>query len=415
MTQDKNTYKPKVSIIIPAWNLWELTKPCLESLAAHTPQELRVEVLVVDNNSTDATKEALAPTLQTLFGEFGHSLRLPENMGFAKACNAGAAKAQGELLFFLNNDTLLTKNWLPPLIQALENTPKLGMVGPLLLYPSERVQHLGIGFSPSLELVHLYHLFPQNHSVVRKKRNLQAITGAALLLPAKLFQDCGGFFTEYINGFEDLDLCCAIRQKGLNLTCIAQSCIYHITSQTPGRFDHDGPNAALLTKRRQGMFKPDQHIFAIEDGFVPRLSPSLELYINLPEAKEQALSTAFAQNFSEERCLARLEHEPFWMGGYALLAQHYAKLGHVEEALQQRLHLAQIAPLPKNMQAVIEAAKKAGDMALATNIALGLQDMYKEIQQKEALQRKAQALYKWAEETGDMALAQLFKQALEHI
>ncbi len=406
----QNAIRPKISVIIPIWNLWDLTKNCLNSLVEHTPQALLdlMEIIVVDNHSTDETAKALAPTVKRLFGAQGHALRMPHNLGFAKGCNIGAAHAQGNLLFFLNNDTQVTKGWLPPLLQALENNAKIGMVGPLLLYPSQKVQHIGITFTHTLELHHLYHLFPHGHPLVHKKRSLQAITGAALMLSAQLFTACGGFYEEYINGFEDLDLCCAVREKGLHLTCIPQSIIYHHTSQSQGRFDHDSQNAQLLTKRRQGIFKPDVHTIALEDGLMPILSPSLELYIALPRAKEEALTTAFTQHFSEERCLIRLENEPLWMGGHKLLAQFYSTQHMPEEALHHHLQLAQIAPLPEHIKAVVHAAKMAQDMPLATQTLIGLQDMLKEIANITSLIHKAQTLQAWAIQTADTALANIF-------
>ena len=97
----------RVSVIIPAWNLWEMTAACLRSLAECSIGE-DLEVLVVDNGSTDATTRELEPLGQRLWGADFRALRLPENLGFAKACNLGARAADGDLLFFLNNDTTCT-------------------------------------------------------------------------------------------------------------------------------------------------------------------------------------------------------------------------------------------------------------------------------------------------------------------
>ena len=107
----------RVSVIIPAWNLWQMTAACLRSLATHSAGQ-DLEVLVVDNGSTDATVGELEPLGQSLWGAGFKALRLPENLGFAKACNLGAHAAAGDLLFFLNNDTTCTPGWLPPLRAA---------------------------------------------------------------------------------------------------------------------------------------------------------------------------------------------------------------------------------------------------------------------------------------------------------
>ena len=73
-----------ISCIIPAWNLWETTRACLLSLAEHSQGE-DMEVVVVDNGSTDATREALDPLGEQLFGARFTALHLPENQGPCRA------------------------------------------------------------------------------------------------------------------------------------------------------------------------------------------------------------------------------------------------------------------------------------------------------------------------------------------
>ena len=67
----------RVSVIIPAWNLWQMTAACLRSLATHSAGQ-DLEVLVVDNGSTDATVGELEPLGQSLWGAGFKALRLPE-------------------------------------------------------------------------------------------------------------------------------------------------------------------------------------------------------------------------------------------------------------------------------------------------------------------------------------------------
>ena len=275
----QNQKPPLVSVIIPAFNQWPHTAQCLHSLRTHTPGVL-AEVVVVDNGSTDATAAELEGLGQGLFGERFTRIRLEENRNFGPGCNLGAAAASGQFLFFLNNDTLLTEGWLPPLLEAFQEDPRLGGAGPLLTYPdTARVQHLGVAFSPTLGLEHLYSQFPSSHPVVGRKRFVQALTGAALFMPASLFQACDGFFAGYVNGSEDLDLCCRLRQQGKRLRCAPKSRIHHLESRTPGRFDHDDANAALLRERCAGGFAPDLHHWTAQDGFEIALTPWLDTYV----------------------------------------------------------------------------------------------------------------------------------------
>ncbi len=407
---------PKISFIIPVWNLWDMTKVCLESLVHCCAKDGlldQIEIIVVDNNSSDATVTELASTLRALVPKTGYSIVLPENLGFAKACNIGAQKASGSLLFFLNNDTIMIEGCVPPLLRTLEINSKIGAVGPLLLYPGDKVQHAGICLNPSLELTYAYHLLPANYVAAQKQRFWQAITGAAFMVPKELFVQCGGFHEEYINGFEDLDLCCQIRKKGYVLTVAHKSRMYHYTSQTPGRFDHNAVNEALLGKRCPGLFAPDQHKVALEADLYPHLNPALKLYVRLAEAKEKALDLVFMQNFDEVRCLARLEKEPYWLNGYELLARYYEENQRWTEALDIRLQQAHLEPYGKNFASLEVCAAHTGDTDIMTNAKQYLVDYAEKTQDIDALQQRALRLQQWAIKNNDTALAKLFETWLQ--
>ena len=247
------------SIIIPAWNLWETTLACLRSLAAQDEGEaLLAEVLVVDNGSTDATATELAAAGEALFGSRFTRLRLEENLGFAAGCNAGARAARGSLLLFLNNDTTVASPWLAPLHEALQNDG-VGAAGPLLLYPDGRNQHCGICFSLFGNPGHLYARFPGSHPALCRPHALQAITGACLALRRADFDACGGFDEGYRNGYEDMDLCFALRRRGLALRVVPESIVIHHEGRTPGRKAHNEANADLFAARWGDVVRPDIH------------------------------------------------------------------------------------------------------------------------------------------------------------
>ena len=300
-----------VSVIIPVLDQWPLTERCLRTLAEHSPDSL--EVLVVDNASTDATPTSCPPLGQALFGKRFNYLRQETNLNFGPANNLGAANACGDHLFLLNNDTELRPDWLPPLLRALAN-PKIGAAGPRLLYPDGRVQHVGITFAPQLGTEHIFEYFPGDHPAALNKRRCQAITAAALMMRADLFRELGGFFEGFRNGSEDLDLCARIRQRGLQLSVCPESVVIHHTSQSVGRFDHDDANAALLCSRQPRSFIPDLHLFARQAGFRLRLTPWLTPYVD-------ASGPQPAWQGSPEIHVLRqlLQREPLWQEGYGLL------------------------------------------------------------------------------------------------
>ena len=305
----------RVSVIIPAWNLVELTSACLRSLATHSAGA-DLEVLVVDNGSTDATPDALPPLGRELFGERFRLLRQPENLGFARGCNAGAHAASGEMLFFLNNDTLCTGGWLAPLLAAFKG--RVGAVGPRLVYPDGRLQHCGIAFSPFFRVGHLYQFFPGDHPVVSRTRPLQAITAAALMLPAALFQEVGGFFEGYRNGYEDMDLCLTLAASGHKLAIAPESRIIHHTSATPERFVHENANGALLMERHGKHLRPDLHLLGRLDGYALKLDAALSCWLELPEARAQELAAA-TERADGDAVAEMLAREPLWRGGWARL------------------------------------------------------------------------------------------------
>ena len=108
--------KPVVSIIIPVVNNLKHNKECLESLYKHAPTKISHEIVIVDNNSSDGSRE--------YFESLGEKIQLvanSETRSFAMSCNQGAKQAKGEYLLFLNNDTYVTANWLTPLLNCFKN------------------------------------------------------------------------------------------------------------------------------------------------------------------------------------------------------------------------------------------------------------------------------------------------------
>ena len=399
---------PKVSVIIPVWNLWDMTASCLRSLAEHTPGE-KMEVLVVDNGSDDGTAEHLPVLGRELFGENFRGIRLPQNMGFAVACNAGARAATGGLLFFLNNDTSVSSGWLPPLVETM-NKPGIGATGPLLLYPDGSVQHCGIAVSPFRGLCHIYEHFPGAHASPRKQRSLQAITGAALMLRKENFFQAGAFFEDYLNGFEDVDLCCALRHMGLRLVLNPQSVVVHHTSRTPGRFNADKRNADLLTRRRRGEIQPDLHLLAARDGYRLCAGRTLTCWLALPETREESLNAELeTQQKTPDFAITILEHllteEPLWLGGRLRFIDMLEAAGHRRKALAAALSALNFFPLPQIQTRLARLARREG---MRDELAPLLNRLAEETNSKaEAFRPAARAVRREARSRNDVVLTQI--------
>lgn len=303
-----------VSVIIPVLNQWNLTAACLRALAAHSPPT--IEVIVVDNASTDDTPLAAPALGKELFDERFLYLRQEKNLNFGPACNLGARHAGGEFLYFLNNDTEVRTAWHDTFCSALREQ-HLGATGPLLLYPEGRIQHAGIVFTAQMTTKHLGEFYPPDHPLIQKVRPLQAITAAALFMRKKLFLELEGFYPGFQNGGEDVDLCARIARMGLAMRLCPEVRVIHHTSQTEGRFDHDSKNARLLDSRQGDFFRPDYHRIMTDGGYAFFLTPWLEGCAGLPERENMQKTNAFRRE-SADRICAELEREPLWQGGYAL-------------------------------------------------------------------------------------------------
>ena len=254
--------------------------------------------------------------------------------------------------FFLNNDTLLTPGWAEPLLSALRDEPELGAVGPLLLYANDTVQHLGVAYLP-VGGVHLYRDFPRTHAVVARRRDLQCLTGAAIMLSADLFFHCGGFYEEYKNGYEDQDLCFHIRQAGKKLACIPESVVYHLEGQSVGRQDAEIHNRKIFRERcRQGI-QIDFHTQGMRDGFAVFVNDLLSLSLCLPEEEEAAL-TLKAQEQPAPVWAKIMAENPYWRGGPDFFANLCERAGHYEQALMFRLQLANFHPTLERYLQVME-------------------------------------------------------------
>lgn len=362
-----------LTVVIPVHGGWALTRRCLESLAAHTPGGFW-RVVVADGASPDETADACAPLLAALVGERGEHRRAPRRLSFAEACNLGARGSASELLFFLNNDTLLRPGWLEPLLTTLRDESRVGVVAPRLLYPGPdepgavasplpaclagRVQHAGVALDPNKHPVHPYHAFPPEHPVVLRPLRLQAVSGAAMLLPRRFFEELGGFCEGFVNGSEDLDLCARLRARGLRCRYEPRSAFLHLGGGTPGRYEHMGANARLLNERCLGAFVPDLQRLAARDGFDVRLNAWLEPFLVEAEHPNVPMD---APNGDAAALTAHLEQRPLDPAGYAALARLLRRQGDAAGLARVQGLRAMFFPGPESCARAREACLAAGD------------------------------------------------------
>jgi N-acetylglucosaminyl-diphospho-decaprenol L-rhamnosyltransferase len=212
--------RPLVSVCVVNWNCRALLRRCLHSLTARR-QGVRLEVIVVDNGSTDGAAEMterVFPGVQLI--------RNARNEPFARANNQAARIARGRYLFFLNNDTELAPGTLRRLVEYAREHPEAGLIGPCLRHPSGRAQ-VSCRRRPSVAallhrtwLLRWTGLFRAAYRRYRCRqeegpgvRPVEVMMGAALLLPRRVFRECGPWDEDYTFGGEDIDLCTRVARR----------------------------------------------------------------------------------------------------------------------------------------------------------------------------------------------------------
>lgn len=349
------------SIIIPVFNQWDLTRNCLIALR-ETLRGKSCEVIVVDNASSDATKSLCQALGKELLGENFHYYRSETNLNFGPASNLGAQKATGEFLIFLNNDTIPTPGWYTPLIEDFTTYPDIAATGPVLVYPEKgplgrTIQHLGVYFTPTFSVGHLYEGIPETSPLAKKRRFFQVITAACLVIRRELFMGIGMFDEEYVNGCEDIDLCARLSNKGYRMTINPEAKVIHLTSQTPGRFNNDAANFALLAKKIHNMVKPDWHLLLEKDEVFVHLTPWLQTVASYPpeqvENLNQTLNSATSKSLQE-----LLIKFPLWQEGYETLISLLEK-EKVDTTLLDISHDKLFRDRKKLLQVYMEAFKTA--------------------------------------------------------
>jgi GT2 family glycosyltransferase len=201
------------SIVVPHFGDPRLTIACVEAVVRHSPP---VELVIVDNGGN-------------LQGRFVTAFQVapPRNLGFAGGCNLGARIANGDVLVFLNNDCTPHPGWLEPLLAALAD-PGTGVAGAKLLYGDGRIQHSGIGIDfakpPGREA--------WNRTDEHPSEAVDAVTGACLAIRAADFREVGGFDVGFWNGYEDCDLCLAVKARDRRCWYAAESVVTHLESRS---------------------------------------------------------------------------------------------------------------------------------------------------------------------------------------
>lgn len=239
-----------VSLLVTNWNGERQLARLLESYAAHHAAD-EAEFIIVDHASDDGSVALVEKWMLRLPITL---LRCSHNQRYAAANNLARRHARGDVLVFVNNDIAMDEPVLPALHTVLEDAT-VGMVGVPLFYPeadgsrSERLQHDGIRFAwdDLVGFMRPYNV-KQRLSDRGSSTEVAAVTTALAACRAAAFDAVGGFCEDYDYGFEDVDLCLAMRfDAGLRTICCRGTGAIHQEFGT-----QDRQNESALAERRLG-------------------------------------------------------------------------------------------------------------------------------------------------------------------
>lgn len=241
---------PLVSIVIPNRNHLEDLKRCISSIVERSTYD-NYEIIVMENNSTDEAIRAYYREIQenpvikvyNYKGEFNYS----------RVNNLGAARAAGEYVLLLNNDTqVITPDWIEELLMYAQRKD-VGAVGAKLYYEDRTIQHagvvLGLGAHRTAGHSH-YRADSQNLGYMGRlcyAQNVMAVTGACLMMRKALYKELGGLDEKLAVALNDVDLCIRAWKTGRVNVFTPFAELYHYESASRGT-DQAGENAARYEK-----------------------------------------------------------------------------------------------------------------------------------------------------------------------
>ena len=243
---------PHVTIIIPTRDRVDMLSRCVNSVISRSTYA-SYDIAIVDNGSSEAETHAYFERVQS--DPRVSIVPVDEPFNFSRLNNLAAARARGEFLCFLNNDTeIISPDWLEEMV-SLACQDGVGAVGAMLYYPDGRMQHagvvLGMGGVASHAHKGLEKGSPGDHGRAALTQAMSAVTAACMVVRKSVFDRAGGFDEALAVAYNDVDLCLRIGALGLRNVWTPFAELYHYESVSRGDD---------LRSARAGFFEESQMI-----------------------------------------------------------------------------------------------------------------------------------------------------------
>jgi GT2 family glycosyltransferase len=224
-------FLPGVSIIILSWNVRDLLRRCLSSLPLNSPD---IEILVVDAASADGSTDMVRVEFPA-----ARLIACDENLGYTRGNNLGLRAATGRYLLILNPDTEVVGDAIPQMLAYMDAHPRIGVLGPQLLYSDGTVQStrrrfpsLATGFFESTWCQPLAPRRLLDHYYARDLPDdaigeVDWVVGAALLVRREAYEQVGGFDEGFFMYSEEMDWCRRMKAAGWQVVYFPPARIVH--------------------------------------------------------------------------------------------------------------------------------------------------------------------------------------------
>lgn len=231
--QNLKVNEPLISILVLNYNGKQFLKACYDSLLESDYKNF--EIVLVDNNSTDdsvAFTKAFFPKVRII--------QTGLNGGYSRAYNIAFDQAPGKYFVLLNNDVVVDKNWLEPLVEAAEKDPSIGALQPKIrsLVDEGFFEYAGAsgGFIDKYGYPFLrgriFYTIEKDEGQYDDARTLFWTSGAAMFLRAEALKKSGDLDEDFVHHMEEIDLCWRLHLVGYQLKVIPASIIYHYAGAT---------------------------------------------------------------------------------------------------------------------------------------------------------------------------------------
>lgn len=256
-----------LSVVIVSWNVCDLLRHCLRSI---TPRQLSLEIIVVDNASSDGSVAMVRAEFPHV-----HLFANDKNRGFTAANNQALAKSQGRYLLLLNPDTEVEDIALPTMVAYMDQHPGVGALGPQLRYPDGRLQSSRRRF-PSLatalvESTVVQEWSPDNRILRRyymadtpddATQEVDWVVGACLLVRREVYEQVGGLDEEFFMYSEELEWCRRIKNAGWSIVYLPTVTVIHHEGKSseqvvPARHIHFQTNKVRYFRKHHGSLQAE--------------------------------------------------------------------------------------------------------------------------------------------------------------